>query len=101
MRKRERPPMRSLTFLKNFLVGSLGLLLKVILNFTVRTVFIYTLSEAYLGVNGLLNSVLTVLNLANLGLDAAIVYAMYKPVAEKDEEKTKSLLLFYRNEYPG
>ncbi len=91
--------MRSLTFLKNFLVGSMGLLLKVILNFTVRTVFIYTLSEAYLGVNGLLNSVLTVLNLANLGLDAAIVYAMYKPVAEKDEEKTKSLLLFYRNAY--
>ena len=77
--------MRSLTFLKNFFIGSLGLLLKVILNFTVRTVFIYTLSEAYLGINGLLTSVLTVLNLANLGMDAAIVYAMYKPVAEKDD----------------
>lgn len=91
--------MRSLTFLKNFFIGSLGLLLKVILNFTVRTVFIYTLSEAYLGINGLLTSVLTVLNLANLGMDAAIVYAMYKPVADNDTEKTKSLLLFYRKAY--
>ena len=54
--------MRSLTFLKNFFIGSLGLLLKVILNFTVRTVFIYTLSEAYLGINGLFVNILSKFN---------------------------------------
>ncbi len=91
--------MRSLNFLKNFFLGSLGQLLTAAVNFVVRTVFIYTLSEAYLGVNGLLGSVLSVLNLANLGIEAAIIYAMYKPVAEKDTERVKSLLRFYRNAY--
>ena len=91
--------MRSLNFLKNFFLGSLGQVLTALFNFVVRTVFIYTLSEAYLGVNGLLSSVLSVLNLANLGIDAAIIYAMYKPVAEKDIDQTKSLLRFYRKAY--
>ena len=91
--------MRSLNFLKNFFLGSLGQVLTAVLNFVVRTGFIYTLSDAYLGINGLLSSVLSVLNLANLGIDAAIIYAMYKPVAEKDMEQTKSLLRFYRKAY--
>ena len=91
--------MRTLNFFKNMLLGSLGQVLTVIFNFAVRTVFIYTLSEAYLGINGLLASVLSVLNLANLGIDAAVIYAMYKPVAENDVEKTKSLLQFYRTAY--
>jgi len=69
------------------------------LGFVVRTVFIHTLTETYLGINGLLSSVFSVLNLANLGIDGAIVFALYKPVAENNTAKTKSLMRFYRNAY--
>lgn len=85
--------------IKNAYTGVIAQVLNVVLNFAVRTVFIHTLTETYLGINGLLSSVLLVLNLANLGIDGAIVFAMYKPVAEKDVPKTKALLTFYRNAY--
>ena len=38
-----------------------GQLLSIILNFTVRTVFINTLGKEYLGLNGLFSSILTML----------------------------------------
>ena len=85
--------------IRNVFAGAVGQVLNMALSFVVRTVFIHTLTETYLGINGLLTSVLSMLNLANLGIDGAIIFAMYKPVAEKDTEKTKSLLRFYRNAY--
>ena len=39
------------------------------------------------------------MNITALGIGAAIVFAMYKPVADKDEEKTLQYLDFYRKIY--
>lgn len=70
-----------------------------LLQFVFRTVFIHRLGVEYLGVNSLFASILNVLNLAELGLCASIVYCMYKPVAEDDHEKIAALMLFFRNCY--
>lgn len=88
--------MRKDNVFKNFVAGISGKLLSPLLSFIERTVFISLLSEEYLGINGLFGSVLTVLSLTELGFDAAIAYAMYKPAAENDVEKLKSLMAFYR-----
>lgn len=69
------------------------------LNFALRTVFLYFLGKEYAGINGVLSGVLQVLNLANLGIDGAIVYAMYKPLAEKNIDQSKALVAFYRKAY--
>lgn len=69
------------------------------LNFALRTVFLYFLGKEYAGINGVLSGVLQVLNLANLGIDGAIVYAMYKPLAEKNIDQSKTLVAFYRKAY--
>ena len=37
--------------------------------------------------NSLFNSILQVLNLAELGVGSAMVFSMYKPIAENDKEK--------------
>ncbi|MGN1082788.1 MAG: sugar translocase, partial [Candidatus Avispirillum sp.] len=54
--------------LLNVLTGVFGQLLSFILSFAIRTVFINTLGELYLGLNGLYTNVLSFLNLAELGL---------------------------------
>lgn len=83
----------------NFASGFLGRVLTILLNFVVRTIFIYCLNEAYLSVNGLYSNILTVLSLAELGFGSAMVYRMYTPVATKDYEKTAALLHFYKKIY--
>lgn len=74
-------------------------MLNIVLNFTMRTAFLYFLGKEYAGINGVLSGVLQVLNLANLGIDGAIVYAMYKPLAEKNTDQSKALVAFYRKAY--
>lgn len=91
--------MRSWNSLKNMITGFGGEILNMLLNFAVRTVFIYTLSKAYTGINGLFSSILTVLSLSELGLGGAIGFAMYKPIAENDTEMLKTLMRFYRKAY--
>ena len=83
----------------NFASGFLGRVLAILLNFVVRTIFIYCLNEAYLSVNGLYSNILTVLSLAELGFGSAMVYRMYAPVAVKDYQKAAALLQFYKKIY--
>lgn len=83
----------------NFASGFLGRVLTILLNFVVRTIFIYCLNEAYLSVNGLYSNILTVLSLAELGFGSAMVYRMYAPVAVKDYQKAAALLHFYKKIY--
>lgn len=52
-----------------------------------RTIFVYTLGASYLGVSGLFTNVLGVLSFTELGIGSAIVFALYKPIAENDNEK--------------
>ena len=84
---------------KNAIVGLVTQLLTNILGFVSRYVFIQCLSAEYLGINGLFANVLTLLSFAELGIGEALVYAMYKPMKEGDEEKLKSLLKFYKWAY--
>ena len=52
-----------------------------------------------LGVNSLFTSVLSVISLAELGIDSAITYSMYKPIAEGDTDTVCGLLNVYRKLY--
>lgn len=85
--------------LMNVLTGIFGQFFSYILSFIIRSVFIYTLGEVYLGLNGLYSNILSVLNLAELGLGTAIVVELYRTVGQKDDEKTKEYLDLYRKAY--
>ncbi|MFR4710115.1 MAG: hypothetical protein ACLUAL_00125 [Blautia wexlerae] len=69
-----------------FLFGILNKVITMFLPFVVRSVIIYALSAEYLGLNSLFSSILQVLNLTELGFSSAMVYSMYKPIAENDDE---------------
>ena len=49
-----------------------------------RTAMIYWLGMEYVGLNSLFTSILSVLNLAELGVGSAMTFSMYKPIAEQD-----------------
>lgn len=69
------------------------------MGFVCRMVFVKCLSADYLGVNGLFSNIITMLSLAELGVSTAIGYALYKPMADNDEEKLASLMAFYSKAY--
>ncbi len=85
--------------IRNVSVAVGGQLLNTILSFVCRTIFIYALGKAYLGVSGLFSNILSVMSLAELGIGEAIVYKMYKPMAEQDHEQIKSYMQFYKKAY--
>lgn len=91
--------MRTENSIKNSIIGILGQVFNIILNFVSRTIFIFILGANYLGVNGLFTNILSMLSLAELGIGSAIIYHMYKPLANKDEEKLKSLMHLYAKAY--
>ena len=76
-----------------------GRIIKTILTFVVRTVFIQTLGKSYLGVNGVFTSILNMLSLAELGFGATIVYHLYKPLAVRDSQRVRVLVKFYKQAY--
>lgn len=85
--------------LLNAVTGSAMQMLNVILGFVSRTIFIYLLNSDYLGVNSLYTNILTVLSFAELGIGSAIVFSMYRPIAEKDKAKIQALMKLYKKAY--
>lgn len=83
----------------NIIAGVGGYIVNTILGFICRMVFVKCLAADYLGVNGLFTNILTMLSLAELGIGGAIVYALYKPLAENDERKIASLVKVYGTAY--
>lgn len=83
----------------NMLTGVAGYAINTIIGFVCRIVFVRVLSAEYLGVSGLFSNILSVLSLAELGISSAIIYALYKPIAEDDKEKIASIMQFYRKAY--
>ena len=70
-----------------------------ITSFITRTVLIYSLGTVYLGLNGLFTAVIQVLSLAELGFGSAMVFSLYKPMAEGDRPTICALLRLYRRIY--
>lgn len=83
----------------NSMVSLLCQVLNLLLNFLTRTIFIKILGAEYLGVNGLFSNILTILSFAELGIGNAIVFNLYKPLAQDDKPKISSLMLLYKQAY--
>ena len=84
---------------RNIITGSILKLIQIAVPFIVRTIMIRTLGMEYLGLNSLFASVLQVLNLAELGVGSAMVFSMYKPIAEDDTDTICALMNLYRKYY--
>ena len=91
--------MRLKNTLNNAVANITLLLLRTVLMFISRLIFARILGQTYLGVNGLMTNVISMLSLAELGISTAISFSLYKPLADGDTEKISSLMNFYRRAY--
>ena len=84
---------------RNIRAGLCLQVFQIFVPFFMRSVMIYMMGIQYLGLSSLFSSVLQVLNLAELGVGSAMVYSMYKPIAEDDDDAICVLLKLYRTYY--
>lgn len=84
---------------RNIVFGSMQKMLNIVAPFLMRSVLLNYLGVEYLGLNGLFRALLSFLNLAELGVGSAMVFSMYKPIAEDNTEEICALLRLYRTLY--
>lgn len=91
--ERTRNAARSIT------VGMVLKIFQTVVPFLMRTAMIQFMGVEYLGLNSLFASILHMLNLAELGVGSAMVFSMYKPIAEDDAPRICALMRLYRRYY--
>lgn len=84
---------------KNVGIGSALQIFALLLSFITRSIFLKLLGIEYLSVDGLFGNILTILNFTELGIGGAIMYSLYKPIAENDYEKIGALMNLFRQAY--
>lgn len=90
---------RTMNSLRNIFFSIGYQIIMLLLNFLSRSVFVGTLGVGYLGINGLFTNIFSVLSLAELGVGSAMIYGMYKPLAENDHKKLSALIHYYKKLY--
>lgn len=91
--------MRTKNSIKNTIVSFGSNLLTIIIGLVAQAIFIKILGSEYLGINGLFSNIISMLGIVELGVGSAIIYHLYKPIAENDTKKVKALMNFYKKCY--
>ena len=81
---------------RNIFAGGISKFVSLLFPFIIRTIIIKEIGIEYAGINSLFSSILMVLSISELGFGSAMVYSMYKPIAEKEVKKVSALLNLYR-----
>lgn len=84
---------------RNIRIGFISKFIDLFLLFILRTIVLHSLGIEYSGLDGLFSSILGFLSLSELGIGSILVYSMYKPIAEDDNNTILALLYFYRKCY--
>lgn len=80
-------------------IGLVSQLISLFLQIISRKMFIQYIGEELLGLNGTFTSILSTLSLAELGIQNAISYALYRPLAEKNTERVNQIVNVFRLMY--
>ena len=91
--------MRKQNSIKNIIGSIFSNIVTILTGLVAQVLFIRMLGSEYLGLNGLFSNVITMLSIVELGVGNAIIYNLYKPIAEGDISKIKALMGFYKKSY--
>lgn len=72
-----------------------------LINFIVRRFFIQYFGMEILGINGVLADVLNTLSLADLGVQSAIMFRLYEPLAKGRTSEVSEIITLFRKVYWG
>lgn len=85
--------------IRNSISGIFNKIIVILLPFVIRTIIIRKIGVEYAGIGNLFSSILDILSLTELGFGSAMVFSMYKPIAEDDSQTLGALLKFYKKIY--
>ena len=91
--------MRFLNSLRNSALAFAGQIVAILMGFAVRWLFVHKLGQDYLGVNSVMESMLMILSMTELGIGTSVAFALYKPIDDNDEKRIGSLMAFYKKTY--
>lgn len=94
-----RKDSRTKNTIRNMSAGIVSKFLSLIIPFIIRTIVLHELGANYVGISSLFSSILQVLSVAELGFSSAIVFSLYKPIAENDIEEVCEWLTLYKKVY--
>lgn len=69
----------------------------ILAGFITRIVFTHTIRQEYVGISSLFSDILNALAFSESGIDTAVSFALYAPIAKGDKERQKSLMYIFRN----
>ena len=85
--------------IRNLKFALMAQIVTIALSFVTRTCLVRILGIEAVSLNGLFTQVITAISLAEMGVGTAIVYNLYKPLAEGDHEKVSQLMNLFRTAY--
>lgn len=85
--------------LKNTKVGLIFQVFQILAQFACRTVFIRYMPPEYLGVNGICQNILNILQIAELGFGQAFACSLYKPLSENKTDEIQQIVHFFKKVY--
>lgn len=84
---------------RNAMAAVITSIFMAVFNFVERTVFNQCFISDYLGFYSLFYNIISVLSVAELGLNVAIAYALYSPIAEDDYKEISVIMSYFRKVY--
>lgn len=85
--------------IKNLRAAWIGQFLNIFAKFVMRRFFVRYISADYLGLDAVFTNIIGLMNLAELGIGSAIFYALYAPLAEKDEKRILGIMQLFARVY--
>ena len=84
---------------RNMLMAVILNIVTIAVGFFTQRIFLHILGAEYMGLNSLFANILSALAVAELGIGSAIIFSMYKPMAEDDRSTIRALMAFYKKCY--
>ncbi len=84
---------------RNSVIGMLSFVLSTVATFILQRYFVRILGYSIQGLNAVFTNIINTLSIVELGIGMAIVFSLYKPLADKDEKKIALLIGLYRKIY--
>lgn len=90
---------RTQNSMRNIKYALINALVTAVIPFITKTVFIRILGEDYLGIDAVFLNIINLIEIVNIGIGSAITYSVYKPIADHDTDRCRTLFRLYRNCY--
>ena len=83
----------------NMFTASTAYVATMVMTIFVRGFLVYYLGQKYVGLNGVMTSVLSSFSLADLGIDSVLVFLLFSPLEQKKTATVKKLMILFRKIY--